>query len=68
MLTTCLEEKMTQDKIRSFVLIDNERKKEKKREEEEKRKAEKKTEAKEKQAAKVKEEKKSKHRSILLLK
>ena len=68
MLTTCLEEKMTQDKIRSFVLIDNERKKEKKREEEEKQKAEKKTEAKEKQAAKAKEEKKSKHRSILLLK
>ena len=60
MLTTCLEEKMTQDKIRSFVLIDNERKKEKKREEK-KQKAEKKQEVQTK-----KEE--SKHRSILLLK
>ena len=59
MLTICLEEKMTQDKIRSFVLIDNERKKEKKREEEEKQKAGEKTEV------TVIE---SKHRSILLLK
>ena len=65
MLTTCLEEKMTQDKIRSFVLIDNERKKEKKREEK-KQKAEIKREEKKQEVQTKKEE--SKHRSILLLK